>query len=269
MDKLWLRSRLLQHVHFSRHRLTSGSGPKISHPNEEGLEDLGVKLENEFSSLREQYRTPKHPVVLAHGLFGFNELHLLGKYVPGIQYWRGIRDALAAKDVEVIITEVPPAGSIEARAAVLAEQIADKAGGKTVNIIAHSMGGLDSRYMISQLKPSNVKVLSLTTIATPHRGSAMADFVFDRMGVARVPRLYKKLDHMGVDTGAFSQLMREYMAERFNPKTPNSPEVRYYSYGASLEPRKWTIFRLSHGIIKKMEGAANDGLVRYVTSHIT
>lgn len=30
--------------------------------------------------------------------------------------------------------------------------------------------GLDSRYMISQLKPPNVKVLSLTTIATPHRG---------------------------------------------------------------------------------------------------
>lgn len=59
--------------------------------------------------------------------------------------------------------------------------------------------GLDSRYMISRLKPPNVKVLSLTTIASPHRGkcpsslvhsislmswagSAFADYVFDRLG---------------------------------------------------------------------------------------
>lgn len=42
--------------------------------------------------------------------------------------------------------------------------------------------GLDARYMISQLKPENVKVLSLTTIATPHRGSAFADHVFERIG---------------------------------------------------------------------------------------
>ena len=36
------------------------------------------------------------------------------------------------------------------------------------------MSGLDSRYMISQLKPPNVKVLSLTSIATPHRGNGNA-----------------------------------------------------------------------------------------------
>ncbi len=36
--------------------------------------------------------------------------------------------------------------------------------------------------MISQLKPPNVKVLSLTTIASPHRGSAFADYVLDRIG---------------------------------------------------------------------------------------
>jgi triacylglycerol lipase len=260
--KLWLRSRLLHHVHFSR-PLSTGPGPIIS-PDNEPQQDLGVRLENEFSTLRKEYQAPKHTIVLAHGLFGFNELHLLGKHAPGIQYWRGIREALVSKGVEVIVTEVSPSGSIEARAAMLSEQIAEKASGKQVNIIAHSMGGLDSRYMISQLKPNNVAVLSLTTIATPHRGSAMADFVFDRIGVARVPRIYEGLGYMGVDSGAFSQLTRKYMAEKFNPKTPNSPEVRYFSYGASLGPRKWTVFRISHTIIEKMEHAANDGLVRYV-----
>lgn len=82
----------------------------------------------------------------------------------------------------MIVAAVPPSGSIEARAARLADDIAQKAQGKPVNIIAHSMGGLDSRYMISRLKPGNIEVVSLTTIATPHRGSAFADYMFDAIG---------------------------------------------------------------------------------------
>lgn len=37
--------------------------------------------------------------------------------------------------------------------------------------------------------------------------------------------------------------------------------ARYYSYGASLEPQRWSVFRPSHDIIKRLEGAENDGLV--------
>jgi hypothetical protein len=51
-----------------------------------------------------------------------------------------------------------------------------------LSILISIASGLDARYMISQLKPENVKVLSLTTIATPHRGSAFADHVFERIG---------------------------------------------------------------------------------------
>lgn len=80
---------------------------------------------------------PKNPIVLAHGLFGFSELHLIGAKFPGLQYWRGVREAFINRDVEVIITAVPSSGSIEARAARLAEDIAKKAGGKQVNIIAY------------------------------------------------------------------------------------------------------------------------------------
>lgn len=78
----------------------------------------------------------KNTIVLAHGLLGFDELRLAGQYIPGIQYWRGITDALAAKGIEVIVAAVPPSGSIEARAKMLAERIAQKAKGKRVNIIA-------------------------------------------------------------------------------------------------------------------------------------
>jgi triacylglycerol lipase len=73
---------------------------------------------------------------LAHGLFGFDELNLVGKRFPGIQYWRGIREALAANGINVVIASVPSSGSIEMRAARLGEVIAERAKGEKVNIIA-------------------------------------------------------------------------------------------------------------------------------------
>ncbi len=74
--------------------------------------------------------------MLAHGLLGFDELRLAGNLLPGIQYWRGITEALEAKGIEVIIASVPATSSIEERAAELAVVIEKKAGGKKVNIIA-------------------------------------------------------------------------------------------------------------------------------------
>lgn len=81
--------------------------------------------------------TPKNPIVLAHGLLGFDELRLAGKWLPGVHYWRGIKDALTANGVEVITASVPASGSIEQRAAKLSDDILHKARGKSVNIIAY------------------------------------------------------------------------------------------------------------------------------------
>ncbi|KAJ9314933.1 hypothetical protein DTO271D3_4672 [Paecilomyces variotii] len=105
------------------------------------LEDFGKLIKDEYAVLREQYATPKYPIVLAHGLLGFDELRLAGPLLPAIQYWRGIKDALSMKGVEVITAKVPPSGSIEQRAEELARDIAAVAKGKHVNIIAHSMVG--------------------------------------------------------------------------------------------------------------------------------
>ena len=88
------------------------------------------------------------------------------------------------------------------------------------------------------------------------------------------------MEYFGLGTGAFSQLTRKFMQEEFNDKTPNVDgtrlvetraelhasvlnHYRYYSYGASLEPSSWSVFAMSHSIIKEMEGDLNDGLVRY------
>lgn len=162
---------------------------------------------------------------------------------------------------------VPPSGSVEARARKLADSIAAKAQGKEVNIIAHSMGGLDSRYMISQLKPTDFKIKSLTTIATPHRGSSFADYMFETIGTRQIKRIYNVIEYFGLETGAFSQLTLKYMRESFNPRTPDIEDVRYFSYGASLEPERWSVFAPSHAIVKREEGI-NDGLVRYASSYL-
>lgn len=114
---------------------------------------LGRAIENDYAEIRNQYRqctctfallrifltkseSPKNPIVLAHGLLGFDEFHLGGKFFPAIHYWRGITEALTANGIEVIIASVPASASIEDRAARLSTEIENKAGGKSVNIIA-------------------------------------------------------------------------------------------------------------------------------------
>lgn len=218
---------------------------------------------------------PKYPIVLAHGLLGFAELKLAGNYLPPIHYWRGIKEALTANGAEVITATVPPTGSIEERSAKLRENILEDSHGRPVNIIAHSMGGLDARYMISYAHrrraqrgethaPSNdINVRSLVTIATPHHGSAYADYLFDQIGPDRLPGVYKAWKRTtGLSTGAFSQLTRKYMSEEFNPHTPDDPDVRYFSYGAALnqKPPLLSPFRASFNVLTKEEGP-NDGLV--------
>ncbi|KAL3469444.1 Alpha/Beta hydrolase protein [Aspergillus californicus] len=229
------------------------------------LEEFGKVIRDEYAIIRNNYDTPKHPIVLAHGLLGFSELRLAGPFLPGVQYWRGIKEALSMKGIEVMTATVPPSASIEMRAEILANNIASAARGKEVNIVAHSMSGLDSRYMISHLKPKDFKVLSLTTIATPHRGSALADHVLQQVGDDRLAQLYYLLEQIKIESGAFSQLTREYMDQTFNPSTPDVEDVRYFSYGAVMEPRIWSIFRLSHRLLERIEGY-NDGLVSVASS---
>ena len=128
-----------RHYHFTppfhSSTNTSTTDPRLSSSNLDNL------IEDDYATLRPSYEVPKHPIILAHGLLGFTELHIAGSAgralsLPGVQYWRGITDALAAKGVEVITAEVPPSGRIEVRAQWLAEAIERKAGGRAVNIIA-------------------------------------------------------------------------------------------------------------------------------------
>lgn len=112
------------------------------------------------------------------------------------------------------------------------------------------MGGLDSRYMLSRLiKPSDfLKVMSLTTLSTPHRGSPVADLF------ASVTK------YLPAELGAFYQLTTQYMKENFNKSVVDVKDVSYFSYGARITPSTVSPFYLTNAIIQKAEGD-NDGMV--------
>lgn len=67
-------------------------------------------------------------------------------------------------------------GSIASRARSLHDLLCGRAAGRSVNFMAHSMGGLDCRHLITHIKPAEYTPVSLTTIATPHRGSPFMDW---------------------------------------------------------------------------------------------
>lgn len=114
--------------HIFRHRDSSSTDPRLS--SESNV------IRDAFANIRDDYATPKNAIVLAHGLFGFDEIHPAGGMLGGVQYWSGIEEALAAKGIEVVTATVPPSGRVEVRAQRLAEDIERKAGGKAVNIVA-------------------------------------------------------------------------------------------------------------------------------------
>jgi triacylglycerol lipase len=126
-----------------------------------------------------------------------------------------------------------------------------------VNIIAHSMGGLDARYAITQLGLRG-RVASLTTIGTPHYGTPLARAVPLLGGFAMAGKM---LGSFGQDLQGFVDLSPDRMTA-FNLAVQNDPDVAYASYvgwvpaGSPLHPLLAPGFRY----LKRVAGD-NDGIV--------
>jgi triacylglycerol lipase len=199
------------------------------------------------------------PIVLQHGLFG------LGNFRVGrlkVSYFNGIDRAIAARGHPLIVPRVHPTGSIARRAGQLKRNILAQLSElnrreQRVVIIAHSLGGLDARYMISKLGMEE-RVAALVTISTPHRGSPYADWCVKHLG-ERLGGL-KLIRFLGLDMRAIADLRTEQCA-RFNDEVPDSPGVKYFSISAARPMRLVPPFLfISHKVITDAEGR-NDGLV--------
>ena len=114
----------------------------------------------------------KYPIVLAHGVA-----------IREGRIWKAFgRIGKILRDAGYVVytANTDAFGSIENNALQLKkeiETILQRDGVDKVNIIAHSKGGLDAKYMIEQLDMARA-VASLTTLCTPHKGSRMATWIY-------------------------------------------------------------------------------------------
>jgi len=200
------------------------------------------------------------PIVLVHGILGFDQITLGGARVA--EYFRLIPEALRhAGHIVPLPPHLNPAGSVAERAQDLKNYLQShgEVAGRKIHLVAHSMGGLDSRYMISKLGMTG-QVLSLTTIGTPHHGSPIADIVVKGSN----PVVNKFVEHLGVDIKGVFDLTSD-ACRKFNESIADAPGVRYFSTGGQFEPHRVMgvpqgFLGLTHEIIAKTE-KDNDGLV--------
>ncbi len=180
-------------------------------------------------------------IVLAHGILGF-------KKFGSVYYFNDVKERLeqtyAAK---VLITEVNPTGSIAERGEQLKNQILNGLGkdgspptldpDEPTHIIAHSMGGLDSRYILSPKNKGNIAafITSLTTIGTPHRGSPIADLFYPLLdgsapsviGALTEHQAKEFLDFFGISTEGLRDLTTE-VSTAFDKEYVDSDAVSYF-----------------------------------------
>ena len=191
-------------------------------------------------------RVSTHAIVLAHGFDG----SLTNRW----SFYK-VADKLRDDGHVVHAAQVSPYKGVPARAAELAVHVdaaqrecRAKPGcdASKVHIIAHSMGGLDSRYLISKLGYGD-RVASLTTISTPHRGSNIADVLLkiipdDVDGAVNAMasmwgRTFTERD-LADDSdvkAALSSISEKTTRDSFNPEVKDDARVAYISWAGVSE----------------------------------
>jgi triacylglycerol lipase len=202
----------------------------------------------------------KDPIVLVHGILGFNHLPLL--FGP-IEYFRDVRQTLrAAGNVVPEPPQLNTAGSVQERAQELKDYVLSNpdVDGRKVHLIAHSMGGLDARQMITHLNMAE-RVWTLTTIGTPHQGTPLADLP----GPVLEPLVHGLLQH-DVNIQGFLDLTTA-AGMQFEQETPDVAGVEYFSVAGVYTPGPLDLLKLSHTLIHTAGGGPNDGLVPVHSAH--
>lgn len=203
----------------------------------------------------------KYPVLLVHGM-GFRDDQLIG-------YWGRIPKVLEGLGCRVFFGKQDSNASIEQNGEHLARRICEvleETGAEKLNIIAHSKGGLDSRYAISTLGMGD-KVASLTTLASPHHGSKTVDLLmrFPKFCVKFVAVCadlwFRLLGDRHPDSYVVFQSFTTASAADFNARTPDVSGVYYQSYGFVMKnPFSDILMWLPNLVVGAIEGE-NDGLL--------
>lgn len=205
----------------------------------------------------------KYPILLVHGVF-FRDT----KY---FNYWGRIPDELETNGATIFYGNHHSASSVADSAAELKSRITEilsETGAKKLNIIAHSKGGLDCRYAISNLGISD-RVASLTTINTPHNGCLFADYLLSKIPSStknKVADTYnltlKKFGEPNPDFLAAVNDLTDNYCNKLNIELSTPKDVFCQSVGSVLTKATSGKFplNLSYHLVKYFSGE-NDGLV--------
>jgi len=224
---------------------------------------LFCSFHKEILPVGKNFCKTKYPVVLVHGLGFRDDLAI-------IKYWGKIVQHLSINGAVVMLSRQQAFASHEENAKLIRSSILkiieNNPGYEKVNIIAHSKGGIESRYMIG-LPGMEGKVASLTTIATPHRGSMIADMVMNKIPsdsnavILLVNSLAKLIgDPLPDAYNAGYELTSEYM-EKFNSMIKDRKGVYYQSYSGIIDRDfPHPIWKKLWKTLWELDGP-NDGLV--------
>jgi triacylglycerol lipase len=198
-------------------------------------------------------RTPaRYPVVLVNGL----DASPLFRYSDRI-----VRTMREAGGHAVFLATLPPYEPPHVRAPLLwrrVKEILVATGAEKVNLVCHSLGGLDCRYLASpgglrwdlpdEASAMSRAIASVTTIGTAHRGTRVADVALGLATdhardetIARLaaiagdwfsPRTIDEDKHVRDALVALS----EANAAAFNLDTPDDPAVLYQSWAGVSRP---------------------------------
>jgi triacylglycerol lipase len=221
----------------------------------------------------------KYPIVLVHGLLGFDRL-------LGVDYWYQIPNAMRKAGATVLVAQVSAVNDNNVRGEQLLLQLKQWSaakGYKKFNLIGHSQGGPTARYTAG-VAPE--LVASVTTVGSPHDidPTAAPDLVMQQLasnpkavtslgktidwlsGNAKLPQDPAALKAWAMDTASFNRRFPAGM-----PTTPcgQGPELAsngIYYYSVAGNKAKTNALDPSDSILS--EGAVpSDGLVTVCSAH--
>ncbi|SHH66825.1 triacylglycerol lipase [Massilia sp. CF038] len=229
------------------------------------------------------YTQTRYPIVLVHGLFGFDN-------IGPVEYWYGIPSALRSGGAAVYVTSVSAANSTEVRGEQLltqVKQIIAATGKGKVNLIGHSHGGPTIRYAAS-IRPD--LIASVSSVGGVNKGSKVADIILKvAPGAAGVADALASLisflsgsSQYPQNSMAAAQSLTTAGTAAFNARHPQgvptsacgegAPVVNGVYYFSWSGGKSWTNafdvvdpFLLATGVAL---GEKNDGLVASCSSHL-
>ena len=169
----------------------------------------------------------RYPLFLIHGA-GFRDF-------KHISYWGRIAKTFEENGATVYTGQQDAWATVEENAATLKNSlmaVMERDGVEKVNIIAHSKGGLEARYMATALGCAPW-IASITTVSTPHGGSQTVEKLMKLpKPIIRFAGFFVDLWFriLGDKNPAFYASCHQFttsFAAQFNRDVPDVPEIRY------------------------------------------